>query len=78
MGSAGLMAIQATQWRVRHSSRVRQDLLREGRVSSELRSIYMAGAAILYDTSRALTSFRDDACVGASPERFASVALMFW
>ena len=40
--------------------------------------IGLAGAAILYDTSRALTTFRDDAYVGASLELFASVALMFW
>jgi FtsH-binding integral membrane protein len=40
--------------------------------------IALAGVAILYDTSRALTQFPDDAYVGAALELFASVALMFW
>jgi hypothetical protein len=40
--------------------------------------IGVAGFAILYDTSRALTVYPDDAYVSASLELFASVALMFW
>jgi FtsH-binding integral membrane protein len=40
--------------------------------------IALAGVAILYDTSRALTHYPDDAYVGAALELFASVALMFW
>ena len=40
--------------------------------------IALAGVAILYDTSRALTRMRDDEYVGAALELFSSVALMFW
>lgn len=40
--------------------------------------IALAGTAILYDTSRALAQYPDDAYVRASLELFASVALMFW
>jgi uncharacterized protein len=40
--------------------------------------IGLAGVAILYDTSRALTRMADDEYVAASLELFASVALMFW
>lgn len=40
--------------------------------------IGLAGVAILYDTSRALTDFQDDNYVGAALELFSSVALMFW
>lgn len=40
--------------------------------------IALAGVAILFDTSRALTGFRDDNYVAAALELFSSVALMFW
>lgn len=40
--------------------------------------IGLAGAAILFDTGRALTTMPDDAYVGAALELFSSVALMFW
>ena len=40
--------------------------------------IGLAGAAILYDTSRVLTDFPEDRYVAASLELFASVAMMFW
>jgi FtsH-binding integral membrane protein len=40
--------------------------------------IGLAGAAILYDTSKILTVFPTDRHVGAALELFASVALMFW
>lgn len=38
----------------------------------------LAGAAILYDTSKILHHYPDDRYVGAALELFASVALMFW
>ncbi len=38
----------------------------------------LAGAAVLYDTQKILTTYRDDQYVGASLELFASIALMFW
>jgi len=38
----------------------------------------LAGAAILYDTSKILRSFPEDRYVGAALQLFASVALMFW
>lgn len=38
----------------------------------------LAGASILYDTSRILRSFPLDRHVGAAVELFASVAVMFW
>ena len=38
----------------------------------------LAGAAILYDTSRVMHHYPEDRYVGASLELFASVALMFW
>lgn len=38
----------------------------------------LAGAAILYDTSKILRSFPEDRHVGAALQLFASVALMFW
>ena len=40
--------------------------------------IALAGAAVLYDTQRILTTFPDDRYVGAALELFASIALMFW
>ena len=40
--------------------------------------IGLAGAAILYDTSKILTVFPTDRHVGAALELFSSVALMFW
>jgi FtsH-binding integral membrane protein len=40
--------------------------------------IGLAGAAILYDTSRILTEFPTDRHVGAALQLFSSVALMFW
>jgi len=40
--------------------------------------IGLAGAAILYDTSKILREFPEDRYVAASLELFASVALMFW
>lgn len=40
--------------------------------------IGLAGAAILYDTSKVLYSYPADRHVGAALELFASVALMFW
>ncbi len=38
----------------------------------------LAGAAILYDTSKVLRHYPEDRYVGAALELFASVALMFW
>jgi FtsH-binding integral membrane protein len=38
----------------------------------------LAGAAILYDTSKIIRSFPEDRHVAAALELFASVALMFW
>ncbi len=38
----------------------------------------LAGAAILYDTSKVLKHYPEDAYVGAALQLFASVALMFW
>ena len=38
----------------------------------------LAGAAILYDTSKVMHHYPEDRYVGASLELFASVALMFW
>lgn len=40
--------------------------------------IGLAGAAILYDTSKILRDFPEDRYVAAALELFASVALMFW
>jgi len=40
--------------------------------------IGLAGAAILYDTSKILRDFPEDRYVGAALQLFASVALMFW
>ncbi|MEM0963700.1 MAG: Bax inhibitor-1 family protein [Bacteroidota bacterium] len=40
--------------------------------------IGLAGAAILYDTSKVLHHYPEDRYVSASLELFASVALMFW
>jgi uncharacterized protein len=40
--------------------------------------IALAGAAVLYDTQRILTTFPDERYVGAALELFASIALMFW
>ncbi len=40
--------------------------------------IAVAGAAILYDTSRTLLHFQTDRHVAAALQLFASVALMFW
>ena len=40
--------------------------------------VALAGAAILFDTSRVLLHFPEDRYVAASMELFASVALMFW
>ena len=38
----------------------------------------LAGAAILYDTSRVLRRYPEDRYVAAALQLFASVALMFW
>lgn len=38
----------------------------------------LAGAAILYDTSKILRDFPEERYVGAALQLFASVALMFW
>ncbi|PCJ52101.1 MAG: permease [Candidatus Hydrogenedentota bacterium] len=38
----------------------------------------MAGAAVLYDTSKILRDFPEDKYVSASLQLFASIALMFW
>lgn len=38
----------------------------------------LAGAAVLYDTSRVLHHYPEDRYVGAALELFASVAMMFW
>jgi len=38
----------------------------------------LAGAAILYDTSKVLHHYSEDRYVAAALELFASVALMFW
>ncbi len=43
-----------------------------------LAMVGLAGAAILYDTSKIINSWPDDRYVGAALELFASVALMFW
>lgn len=40
--------------------------------------VALAGAAILYDTSKIIHSFPTNNYVGAALELFASVALMFW
>lgn len=40
--------------------------------------IGLAGAAILYDTSKVLHNYPEDRYVSAALELFASVALMFW
>jgi len=40
--------------------------------------IALAGAAVLYDTSKIIRYWPNDRYVGASLELFASVALMFW
>lgn len=40
--------------------------------------IAVAGAAILYDTSKVLHHYPEDRYVGAALELFASVALLFW
>jgi FtsH-binding integral membrane protein len=40
--------------------------------------VALAGAAVLFDTQKILTSYRDDQYVGASLELFASIAMMFW
>ena len=40
--------------------------------------IGLAGAAILYDTSKIMREYPEDRYVAASLELFASVALMFW
>ena len=40
--------------------------------------IGLAGAAILYDTSKVLHSYPEDRYVSAALQLFASVALMFW
>ncbi len=40
--------------------------------------VFLAGAAILYDTSKIMYEFPEDRYVAASLELFASVALMFW
>ena len=40
--------------------------------------IGLAGAAIIYDTSKVMHHYPDDRYVAASLELFASVALMFW
>lgn len=43
-----------------------------------LAMVGLAGAAILYDTSKIIHAWPDDRYVGAALELFASVALMFW
>ncbi len=40
--------------------------------------VALAGAAVLYDTQKILTTYRDDQYVGGALELFASIALMFW
>ncbi len=40
--------------------------------------VALAGAAILYDTSKVIHHFPEDRYVGAAMELFASVALLFW
>ncbi len=40
--------------------------------------VFLAGAAILYDTSKIMHDFPENRYVGAALELFASVALMFW
>jgi FtsH-binding integral membrane protein len=40
--------------------------------------IALAGASILYDTSKVLHEYPQDRYVGASLQLFASVALLFW
>ena len=40
--------------------------------------VALAGAAVLYDTSKILLHYPEDGHVSASLELFASVALMFW
>lgn len=40
--------------------------------------VFLAGCAILYDTSKIIHEFPEDRYVGAALELFASVALMFW
>lgn len=40
--------------------------------------IALAGASILYDTSRIVSRYSDDRYVAAATELFASIALMFW
>jgi len=40
--------------------------------------VALAGAAVLFDTQRILTTYRDDQYVGGALELFASIALMFW
>ena len=40
--------------------------------------VALAGAAILYSTSKILKTYPEDRYVSASLELFASVALMFW
>ena len=43
-----------------------------------LAMIFLAGAAILYDTSAIMRDYPEDRYVGAALQLFASVALMFW
>lgn len=43
-----------------------------------LAMVGLAGAAVLYDTSKIIRYWPNDRYVGASLELFASVALMFW
>jgi hypothetical protein len=40
--------------------------------------ILLASGAILYDTSKVLHHYPEDAHVGAALEIFASIALLFW
>jgi len=40
--------------------------------------VFLAGAAILYDTSNVVHHYPEDRYVGAALQLFASVALMFW
>ncbi len=40
--------------------------------------IALAGGAILYDTSKIMTTYPEDRHVSAALELFASVALLFW
>ena len=40
--------------------------------------VLLAGAAILYDTSRIMNHYRTDQHVAASLQLFASIALLFW